>query len=117
MAEDTGKHVPTTPLSQQELAEQARALAVGKTDNSTAKRPENANLLPGGTQNTAGGQVKAVSAVDAAKTIKLEEFKEIHKKPCVRDALLTGMGSGFAMAGVRALMGGMRVPCSGSLQN
>lgn len=67
------------------------------------KAPENANALPGGTANTAGGKVEDVTVVDAAKSIKLEEFSQIHRKPCVKDSLLTGIGTGFAMGSVRAI--------------
>ena len=68
--------------------------------------PQNANLLAGGTENTAGGQTKEIGLGDAFETVKLEEFTQIHKKPCVRDALMTGIGSGFGIGGVRALLGG-----------
>jgi cytochrome c oxidase assembly protein subunit 20 len=70
------------------------------------KPPQNANLLAGGTENTAGGQTKDIGLGDAFEAIKLEEFTEIHKKPCVRDALMVGIGSGFGVGGVRALVGG-----------
>jgi len=73
-----------------------------------ATPPENANVLPGGSANTAGGRPKDAGLIDAVKTVKLEEFTEIHKKPCVRESLLTGILSGFGMGGVRAVLGGMR---------
>lgn len=69
--------------------------------------PENANVLPGGTANTAGGRTKDAGLIDAVRTMKLEEFGEIHKKPCVRDSLLTGIASGFGIGGLRAILGGM----------
>jgi len=65
-------------------------------------------VLPGGSANTAGGRPKDAGLIDAVKTVKLEEFTEIHKKPCVRESLLTGILSGFGMGGVRAVLGGMR---------
>lgn len=74
---------------------------------SSTAPPENANELPGGNANTAGGQVRSAGVLDALKTIKVDEFKEIHKKPCVRDAFLPGIGAGFAVGGIRAIMGGM----------
>lgn len=71
------------------------------------KRPENANLLAGGTENTAGGKTPDIPSLgEIAKSIKIEEFKEVHQKPCVRESLLTGMGSGFAVGGIRAVLGG-----------
>ncbi|KAI9861477.1 MAG: hypothetical protein M1824_002369 [Vezdaea acicularis] len=70
------------------------------------KRPENANLLAGGTENTAGGKTPDIPSLgEIAKSIKIEEFKEVHQKPCVRESLLTGMGSGFAVGGIRAVLG------------
>ena len=68
--------------------------------------PENANALPGGGLNTAGGNAKEASIIDAARTIHLADFKEVHKKPCVRDALMTGIGVGFSIGGVRSILGG-----------
>ena len=72
--------------------------------------PENANLIPGGTENTAGGKAPAIPGVfDVAKSIKYDEFKEIHKKPCVRDSFLTGIASGFGIGGIRAIVGGEKI--------
>lgn len=56
--------------------------------------------------NTAGGQLKETTIIEAVKTIKLEDFKEVHRKPCARDALLIGIGAGFGVGGMRAIIGG-----------
>lgn len=73
--------------------------------------PPNANALPAGAgHNTAGAKVQEAGVVDALRSIKPTEFKEVHKKPCVRDALLTGIGGGFGIGGLRAFWGGM-LPC------
>ena len=74
-----------------------------------AARPQNANLLPGGTINTAGGKVRETSILEAAKTIKLRDFRELHKKPCARESFLVGIGAGFGIGGLRAVMGGLFV--------
>lgn len=74
--------------------------------------PQNANMLAGGTENTAGGQTKDIGLGDAIESIKMEDFSEIHRKPCVRDSLMTGIGSGFGIGGVRALFGGMSSVCT-----
>ncbi|RCH86274.1 hypothetical protein CU098_006869 [Rhizopus stolonifer] len=34
---------------------------------------------------------------DALKTVKLEDFKDVNKIPCARNALLYGIGAGVAM--------------------
>ena len=70
-------------------------------------QPENANELPGGNINTAGGQARNANVLDALESVRLTDFKEVHRKPCVRDALLPGIGVGFALGGIRAIMGGM----------
>ncbi|KAF4627797.1 hypothetical protein G7Y89_g10357 [Cudoniella acicularis] len=68
--------------------------------------PPNANALPEGSgQNTAGGREKNPGLADAIKTVRVEDFKQVHMYPCVRESLLTGIGGGFAMGGVRALWG------------
>ncbi|MCJ1454680.1 hypothetical protein MMC28_005033 [Mycoblastus sanguinarius] len=68
--------------------------------------PQNANALPAASGlNTAGGKPKEASLFDALRSIRMSEFKEVHKKPCVRDALLTGIGGGFGIGGVRAILG------------
>ena len=72
------------------------------TSSSKENKPEedatsNATVLATG---------KDVGVVDVLKTIKLNEFKEVHKKPCVRDSLLTGIGGGFGIGGIRAIWGG-----------
>ncbi|KAK6443722.1 hypothetical protein LTR95_000549 [Oleoguttula sp. CCFEE 5521] len=67
--------------------------------------PENANMMPGGTQHTAGGAVVEPTLVNAFGTVKLEEFRELHKRPCVRDALMVGIGAGAGVGGIRGLLG------------
>ena len=114
MADDTRNPAPKEDLSRAALtvdpSQKAFTGAQWQQDSKAAegyKPPQNANLMPGGTENTAGGQTKEIGIGDALESIKLEEFTEIHKKPCVRDALMTGIGSGFGVGGVRALAGGM----------
>lgn len=67
------------------------------------KAPENANLMAGGTEHTAGGKVGDVTLVDAAKSISRDDWTKFHRKPCVKDSLLTGIGAGAAMGGARAI--------------
>lgn len=68
----------------------------------------NANALPDGSgQNTAGSRSNP-GLMDAIKTVKLEDFKEVHKYPCVRESLLTGIGAGLGMGGIRAIFRGNR---------
>ena len=77
-----------------------------KPEPYAASGPENANSLPGGRVNTAGGKVKEASFIDGLKSIRLSDLKEVHTKPCVRESLLTGIGAGFGIGGIRAILGG-----------
>lgn len=73
----------------------------------TYTQPENANMLAGGTENTAGGKLPEVSISNAFDgRLKTSDFTELPKKPCVRDSFLTGIGGGFAIGGIRATIGG-----------
>lgn len=47
-----------------------------------------------------------ISFFHLVRSITLEEFLSIHKKPCVRDALLAGITGGFLVGGGRAALGG-----------
>lgn len=67
----------------------------------------NANSLPGHATDIAGGKVENGGFLDAVKSVKLNDFTEIHKKPCVRDSLMTGMSAGFVAGGLRAIRGGL----------
>lgn len=69
--------------------------------------PASANALPEGSgQNTAGSRPQAYSLGDAIKTVKIGDFKEVTTYPCSRESLMFGIGSGFAVGGVRFLVGG-----------
>jgi hypothetical protein len=73
-----------------------------------AVKPENANVYAAAaSQHTAGGSAADVTITDAAKSIKLEDFASLPKKPCVRDSLLTGITAGFVVGSSRAIWRGM----------
>lgn len=82
------------------------SVSVGKTydtfDYPATK--DNLNSLPGA---NAHGPPASAGLIDALKSIKLEDFKEVHKKPCTREGFLTGIGAGFGIGGIRAILGGM----------
>ncbi|KAL9095506.1 MAG: hypothetical protein Q9165_002377 [Trypethelium subeluteriae] len=105
MADDTREGPMATPIETKPLNQDVSDAGKDTKDNGPIRRPQSANIMPGGTQNTAGGQVRSVSAVDAAKTIKLADFQEIHKKPCVRDTFLTSIPSSLAIGAVWAILG------------
>ncbi|KAK4556443.1 hypothetical protein LTR86_006587 [Recurvomyces mirabilis] len=70
------------------------------------KPDQNANVLGGGTENTAGGKAPDVTLSNAFQNgIQRKDFVDLPTRPCVRDALLTGIGGGFALGGIRAIFG------------
>lgn len=67
------------------------------------------NLLPEGSgQNTAGaiGRHEVPGLADAIKTVRWQDFQQVHKYPCAKDSLLTGIASAFGIGGLRAVFGG-----------
>ncbi|TGO14697.1 hypothetical protein BTUL_0049g00060 [Botrytis tulipae] len=68
--------------------------------------PENANALPDGSgQNTAGAHKETPTLGAAVKTVRWQDFSQVHMYPCARESFLTGIGGGFAMGGIRAIFG------------
>jgi cytochrome c oxidase assembly protein subunit 20 len=66
----------------------------------------NANKSPWSAPDTATGKIENPTISKALSTISVEDFKHIHQKPCVRDALLVGISIGFGAGGIRASLGG-----------
>ena len=107
MAADTRENAIPRPA---ESSKPAKSSSKGSAHEPDAVpiAPPNANALPAGAGlNTAGGRTKEAGYFDALRSIKASDFQEVHKKPCVREALLTGIGGGFGIGGVRAILGGM----------
>jgi cytochrome c oxidase assembly protein subunit 20 len=64
-----------------------------------------ANVMEGGTQHTAGGQVPDVTLWNAYHAGR--PITQVHKQPCARDSFMVGLGTGFATGSLRAMFGGM----------
>ncbi|KAK5135149.1 hypothetical protein LTR08_005535 [Meristemomyces frigidus] len=114
MADDTRQPPPSadTPINRDTLTVNPENKPFTGTQWQGGKQlpattpPPNANLLAGGTENTAGGKAPDVTVGNAFKDgVKWDDFTQLRKRPCVRDALLTGIGSGFALGGARAIYG------------
>lgn len=87
-----------------------------KNSSSSDKTYENFNIsaakessdgLPWSPHVDAQGNTKSPILSQALMAIRMEDFTSIHKKPCVREALLVGIGIGFGAGGIRASLGGM----------
>lgn len=54
---------------------------------------------------TAEGGETTANILKILKSVRLREFKDVYKKPCARDSLLTGIGAGFVFGTLRAIRG------------
>ncbi|KAK2878135.1 hypothetical protein FQN49_001110 [Arthroderma sp. PD_2] len=80
---------------------------VGKLWEELGNPNEPVNLMPGGTYNSAGGKPKEVTFMDSLSSLSLDKFTSVYKAPCARDSLLVGIGTGFGVGGIRAILGGL----------
>jgi hypothetical protein len=66
-----------------------------------------ANIMPGGTAHTAGGEKPDTSPnyIDAVRSLGPEYYLNFHKRPCVRDSQLQGLAAGFAGGSLAAILG------------
>ena len=84
-----------------------------ETVDATAQPPRPrgpANIMPGGTAHTAGGEKTdggGVSYIDAVRSLGPEYYLNFHKRPCVRDSQLQGIAAGFAGGSLAAIIGSM----------
>jgi cytochrome c oxidase assembly protein subunit 20 len=70
------------------------------------KPPQNANVLAGGTENTAGGKLPEVTIGNAfPEGFKWSDFGELPKRPCVRDSSKNAIIAAFAVGGMRSIFG------------
>lgn len=104
MADDTRDQPRGPPAGQTSPPDHVKNPKIYEVFNAP---PASANALPDGYgQNTAGGRQEMPKLGDAVKTVRWQDFLQVHMYPCVRESMLTGIGSGFAVGGVRALLGG-----------
>lgn len=62
--------------------------------------------MPGGTAHTAGGtQADAEPTyIDVVKNLGPDYYLNFHRRPCVRDSQLVGIGAGFVGGSVAAIV-------------
>lgn len=65
-----------------------------------------ANIMPGGTAHTAGGEKfgNEPSYVEVVKSLGPQYYLNFHKRPCVRDSQLTGIAAGFVGGSLGAII-------------
>ncbi|KAK8156673.1 hypothetical protein IWX90DRAFT_510808 [Phyllosticta citrichinensis] len=67
---------------------------------------QSANIMPGGTQHTAGGEkLDPLTGNSLAQTFKPEDLLKVHQQPCAREAFLAGIGGGVGVGSLMAIWG------------
>ncbi|CCU76981.1 hypothetical protein BGHDH14_bgh04672 [Blumeria hordei DH14] len=90
------------------IGSEKKPASTDKTYETFNTPPPSANSLPEGSgQNTAGaiGRHEVPGLSEALSTVRLQDFKQVHMYPCVKDSLLLGIGGAFGMGGIRAIFG------------
>lgn len=69
-----------------------------------------ANIMPGGTAHTAGGTKDDIGPTyfEVVKSLGPEYYLNFHKRPCVRDGQLNGIGAGFVGLSLAMILGSKR---------
>ncbi|KAF1973595.1 hypothetical protein BU23DRAFT_133400 [Bimuria novae-zelandiae CBS 107.79] len=77
-----------------------------ETNGTPAPPRAPANIIPGGTAHTAGGERvdDGVSYVDVVRNLPADYYLHFYQRPCVRDSQLTAISSGFAGYMVGAIL-------------
>ncbi|KAF1839632.1 hypothetical protein BDW02DRAFT_563697 [Decorospora gaudefroyi] len=77
--------------------------------NELAPKPRTpANVMPGGTAHTAGGEKTADGGptyFDVVRGLGPEYYLNFHKRPCIRDSQLQALTAGFAGGSLAAIIG------------
>ncbi|KAL3482394.1 hypothetical protein BJX99DRAFT_216969 [Aspergillus californicus] len=112
MADDTRE--PTTPTStledgtelppQPQRKHEPSQSQAGKLWDAFGNPEEPVNMLP----NATGKKATSPSVTDAIKSFSPFNNGSFYKAPCARDSLMLGIGAGFAVGGVRGVLGGLR---------
>ncbi|KAI9833826.1 MAG: hypothetical protein M1826_006349 [Phylliscum demangeonii] len=56
-------------------------------------------------EDVAEGPLRPMTFLEVLRSLPLAEIRNVHRKPCARDAFLTGISGGFLVGGVRAILG------------
>ncbi len=99
MAEDTRKD----PTSQEPEGFQALPRS---SDQEIHRKPRAFIHRPDEDPEAAAEARKNASLLEAAKTIQVEDFTKVAQIPCLRNAMLPGIGGGVAIGAARFVIGG-----------
>ncbi|CAG7988575.1 unnamed protein product [Penicillium olsonii] len=78
----------------------------GKLWDAFGNPEEPANALAKATYKPPGKNPKDVSYSEIIGSVSLSEMSNVHKRPCARESLMTGIGVGFGVGGLRGVLKG-----------
>ncbi|KAJ5773602.1 Cytochrome oxidase biogenesis protein Cox20 subunit [Penicillium paradoxum] len=78
----------------------------GKLWDAFGNPEEPANALAQATYKPRGKNPKDVPYSEIIGSVSLSEMSTVHKRPCARESLLTGIGVGFGVGGLRGVLKG-----------
>ena len=79
----------------------------GKLWDAFGNPEEPVNALAKATYKPRGKDPKDVSYSEIIGTFPVSEMTTLHKRPCARESLLTGIGVGFGVGGLRGVLKGI----------
>lgn len=107
-AQEPGSHLPastpsTDPKKPKHEFPQSQ---VGKLWDAFGNPEEPANALAKASYKPPGKNPADVSYSEVVGNVSMSEMSTFHRAPCARESLLTGIGAGFGIGGVRGVFGG-----------
>lgn len=79
---------------------------VGKLWDAFGNPEEPVNMLANASYKPRGKDPKDVSYSEVVGDVSMSQISSFYKAPCARESLLTGIGAGFGIGGIRGVFGG-----------
>lgn len=107
--EEPGSHLPaSTPSTDPKKPKHEFPKSqVGKLWDAFGDPEDRVNVLANASYKPRGKDANDVSYSEVVGNMSMSEISSFYKAPCARESLLTGIGAGFGIGGVRGLFGGI----------
>lgn len=110
--QEAGNSTANTPsTAPNQSKHQLSQSQVGKLWDAFGNPEEPVNVLANATYKPPGKSSKDVSYSEVVGSMSLSEVSSFYKAPCARESLMTGIGAGFGIGGIRGIFGGINFPC------
>lgn len=98
--------LPNDPADSQKPKYNPSQSQTGKLWDAFGNPEDPANALAKATYKPRGKNPKDVSYSEIIGSFPVSEMTTLHKRPCARESLLTGIGLGFGVGGLRGVLKG-----------